>query len=387
MMDQKEGEADMMPPRIRARIRCYVGTAKRGGCLMLLVAGFLLALLLLALAGCQADQERVAGIHYATDTFTAQQIADHDVVVVRDWLLFQDSRYAGLVDSVKAINSDCVVLGYVPIWHLHWWVIEAAEAGGHEWGEVPEYLRQDYQAMKPFIFTDDQGQHFAPWVFPGGHPEWAVNILDPFCVEARAANLAEWLRASKNLQPGTGIFLDWMGWQIPAWAEYRNLDLDGNGILHWDDIKEKEALHDAYLSMILHLRASLPEWVVIIANGDVPPKNQKIRELLDGCMIETGGLMFGQYKAEKYIITQGQKQPWWQGWWQGQQPIILLGDMKHSAECVAIAQRHPFFYGVRNPRGYWAFIPREEDASSKKEKEGQEEGHREGPQEKPTEEG
>lgn len=77
--------------------------------------------------------------------------------------------------------------------------------------------------------------------------------------------------------------------QAPIYTELQTgeMDLDQDGVGHWDDLDEQAALRQAFTDLVLALRSRLPTDFALIPNGRLAMVDDSFARLVDGVFVES----------------------------------------------------------------------------------------------------
>jgi len=256
---------------------------------------------LLALAGCGAGDDpagpalpgqlpqdatpspRMAIVDYRTgnlDTEAAERYARAELVVLESTYLWSWPRNTGFVASVKALNPDTRVLGYV-----------LAKNSWTTWGDEPDsdpianpYGWDWYQATRPYWCFTTTGDTLMDWPL-----QVVLDITNPACRRAMIEVLLKWRREGEN--PVDGFFWDYFAnslWIAPAVDATVDgePDLDGDGIGHFEDADERQVFRDAQTALVLETRAAFGNDFIQIFNGGRAAGDSSFAALGDGMFYE-----------------------------------------------------------------------------------------------------
>lgn len=197
-----------------------------------------------------------------------------DVVILTATHFWRNGASQDLVDRFKLRNPDVKVIGYVNA-HTSW----------YQWGSAsPDegYVYDWYHATKPYWAHTTTGDTMTTWP---GKPMLRVNLS-----ECRAAMV----QVLRSCQQRSGNKLDGVFWDCfndPLWiaenADYDGeLDLDEDGIGHYDDEDEMAAYRLSQEELVQEVRAAFGGDFIQIFNGNRAPKDSVFAALGDGMLYE-----------------------------------------------------------------------------------------------------
>ncbi len=228
--------------------------------------------------------------HPDTDWFDDKANYDYILLAETAW---NTSRMAGAVDSLHARNADLRIGSYLNVMAVGRWIVRQVEAGSKPGSWSYEF----YRAVTPYLARTNgldpaTGEPDTAAIFKN---DYCVNILIP---EARAA-IIELNTRPEFLGAVDWFFLDFLTVPMPDLKvhqseiyremEHGDMDLDQDGIGHWDDEDEQRALHDAFVAFVNELRAALPPrpgGFLLIPNGRLCYTDDELAALVDGVYIE-----------------------------------------------------------------------------------------------------
>jgi len=175
---------------------------------------------------------------------------------------------------------------------------------------------------------------------------YAVNLLFP---EARE-RLADFYADRRRLGVTDWYFMDFFSSPMPDLKLYQeaiyremehgDMDLDYDGVGHWDDLDEQQALTEAFLDLITLLRARIPNDVLLIGNGKLPHWDPEFSRHLDGVYME-GVPMWG-FQGRGFAALfdpdfQGSLFQLEQRTWYRDDFVIMIEDRSDRGEYGAVA--------------------------------------------------
>lgn len=178
-------------------------------------------------------------------------------------------------ERMKAQNPTIRLGTYVSTHACPPWMRDAPATtfAGRWWRELSPYLARTTEGDTAAIFKD----------------AYFVDVTNP---QARAAMVA----ITSEYVTSTGLswaMLDFFSVPMPdlkwgAWVgiEHGDLDLDGDGVGHWQDADEQQELRAAFESLIAEYRAALPKGFLLIPNGALAITDPTFSKLVDGCYVE-----------------------------------------------------------------------------------------------------
>ena len=210
-----------------------------------------------------------------SDPRMIEHVSRADVLVVDAPYLWDGGPNQALdvVGRIKAINPDCLVIGYV-----------SAHVVGIGWGSAPlgSYSRTMWDAMLPFWAYTTVGDTLQSW--PG---KINTNISNPLCREQVVAIISDYQRNSGTAFDG--VFWDYYNSQvwIPDFVDCEgDPDLDGDGISMYADPGETAEFKAACVDQVNRLRLELGEDFIQIFNGQRAYTDSAFAALADGIVYE-----------------------------------------------------------------------------------------------------
>ncbi len=261
----------------------------------------LLALILAVsfMAGCLGDQEPERPNNFTSclwkggNTLRWQEFtsASYDTFAQYDYILtapgtWRPERCRVAAGELKKRNPDIHLGQYFRALALPQWVIRNAPDHAYErrWLEMVEPYLAHTNGIDPATGELDTATTFLS--------DYAVNLLIP---EARTAMIQAQMQHSDipNVSWAMIDFLtspipDMKRNQPPAYRknEHGDLDYDGDGIGHWDDLDEQEAFRDALLLYMIEMKEHFNGKVMMIANGRLGEFDEEFYPVLDGLYLE-----------------------------------------------------------------------------------------------------
>lgn len=218
-----------------------------------------------------------------SDDRNVEQIAKADVAVLGAVYLWGNETNENLqvIDRIKAVNPDCVVLGYVlPKTIMLWWENSAS---------FP-YGRDMFDRTRPFwsyTTTGDTLMDFSQQV--------VINILDPACRDSIVTTITQAQLGSANRLDG--VFWDYFNDSIWIHPNVEDQvegfpDMDGNGIAQHLDSAERIAYRQACVDLVQAVRDSLGESFIQVFNGQRAYDDSAFAALSDGLYYELFPTLF-----------------------------------------------------------------------------------------------
>ncbi len=211
-----------------------------------------------------------------SDQSIIEKAAKADVYLYHSWYLWGDDTNEELrvVEKMKAINPDLVVLAYV-----------SAKNSVLAWEHSSRpYQHAIYERTLPYWSYTTEGDTLMDW--PG---KVVLNILDPGCRDAITGTLAEYAQASNNQVDG--IFWDYFNKKI--WIAFSvgdrvlgDPDFDGDGIPMAQDPDEMLAYQAACDSLVIRTRELMGEEFIQVFNGQRAMSDSTFAALSDGVYYE-----------------------------------------------------------------------------------------------------
>lgn len=212
-----------------------------------------------------------------TNPNTVEKIAKGDVSVLGMYSLWSHPVYETLdiVNEIKAINPDAVLLGYF-----------LAKTNMLEWEFAPagSFRNELFLRTRPYWSMTTAGDTLMNW--PG---QVVLDILDPDCRQAIVSTLAEFQNLTNN--PLDGILWDYYDTSIwihpdvaPSVEGYPDMDHDGIGMD--SDPDEVVAYRAACDSLILLTRDLLGDDFIQVFNGTRAQIDPQFAALGDGMYYE-----------------------------------------------------------------------------------------------------
>jgi len=211
-----------------------------------------------------------------SDQNVIEKVAKADVYLYHSWYLWGNdvNEELRVVDKLKAINPDLVVLAYV-----------SAKNSALNWenSSLP-YQQALYERTLPYWSYTTEGDTLMDW--PG---KVVLNILDPGCRDVITGTLAEYHAATNNQVDG--IFWDYFNRKI--WIAFSvgnrvlgDPDFDGDGIAMAQDPDEMLAYQAACDSLVIRTRELMGEDFIQVFNGQRAMSDSTFAALSDGVYYE-----------------------------------------------------------------------------------------------------
>lgn len=202
-------------------------------------------------------------------------------LVAFSWGVWDTPAMKQSMSDMRKQNLDVHLGTYFPMFTAPQWCKKDAERGGTGWGA------RWWNAMSPYLAHTTEGDTAA--IFTN---QYVYNVLNPL---ARKAAVAE-LKAYRDSTGITWAMLDFCSVPLPnlkasqgqQWEEmeHGDMDLDGNGVGHWEDFEEQRALNAAWHEYIKELRVALGPDFLLIPNGTLAMYSTDFSKLVDGCYVE-----------------------------------------------------------------------------------------------------
>jgi hypothetical protein len=218
-----------------------------------------------------------------------------EVVLNYDWVAFSSGAWNS--DRMKAAavelrerNPDIKLGEYFHVMAVGAWVFRARDEGRLKPGSWAQIY---YDTMVPYLARTNKLDPAT------GEPDTASIFLRSYCVNLLAPGAIDALADFYVTQDAEGLdwfFMDFMTvpmpnlkkFQDPIYTELQSgeMDLDQDGVGHWDDLDEQAALRVAFEDLIAALRARLPADFLLIPNGRLAMVDDDFSRLVDGVFVE-----------------------------------------------------------------------------------------------------
>lgn len=231
----------------------------------------LLALLVL-LAGCKGEYRETAFMKLSNPPVpTGEWIAKHasyDYLALSYSVWDNPNMKVAQKQLLKA-NPNLKLGTYYSVHSLGKWMQKAP---------VISRAGQLWSRLSPYLCISASGD--TSTIFKGSYV-W--NVLDP---RARATAIEELVFYIRD-NDLDWVMLDFFSVPLPKLrGDSSVLDLDGNGISHWDDPAEQQAMRSAFDDYMRVLRSLVPSDFLIIPNGKLAMTDTTFSRLVDGCYVE-----------------------------------------------------------------------------------------------------
>lgn len=179
-----------------------------------------------------------------------------------------------IFERIKAINPDCVIIGYMlaKTVHVNWGSSAQTYPFGYDL----------YQATLPYWCYTTTGDTLQDWF-----KQVNVNILEPGCRTAIASTIQHYRDTSVNRFDG--VFWDYFAsslwWPVDTLFEGEP-DLDGDGVPHHQDPDEMAAYRQACVDLVTEVRTLLGEDFIQVFNGPRAQIDPGFAALSDGIHYE-----------------------------------------------------------------------------------------------------
>ena len=173
------------------------------------------------------------------------------------------------------------------------------------------------------------------------------------------AIFSRYYSTSSNNGPGIGIFWDFFDFKVPRYLygapqpEYMHgeLDIDQDGVPHWDDLDEREAYIEAQYILVKMFREAFP-YLLQVGNGPMSYFDEDFAALLDGCNIEGAGL-FGFPEEVKNLLDPEHEHNLWHietlYRTEGGGPLVLVDSIRFPDYVEPIARMGDHVYAACSP--------------------------------------
>ncbi len=146
------------------------------------------------------------------------------------------------------------------------------------------YNSELYEASKPYWSYTTTGDTLQDWPH--------IANFNPIIPEARQAMLDIFVRYQNESQHKLdGVYWDYFNFSLWLSPYVRTMegepDLDGDGIVHWDDEDEMAAYQESEVAWIQEMRAAMGEDFIQIVNGSRALQDSTFAGLVDGMFYET----------------------------------------------------------------------------------------------------
>lgn len=197
-----------------------------------------------------------------------------DLLIVQPWRFWDDERWAGDLDLIRAANPGVRIVAYLRPFNVR-----------AEWRDKPHYpyTHALWQACSPHLARTVNGDTASVW-----EGSYVYDLLDP----AVRADVLDVFAAYQGTGGNTfdGVF--WDNFCSKLWGaddldlNDGEIDLDGDGVGHFADPDEIAAMHRAQEAWVRELRARFGEGFIQIANGDRALQDSTFAATVDGMFYE-----------------------------------------------------------------------------------------------------
>jgi hypothetical protein len=280
----------------------------------------------------------------------AEHTSEHyDSMAQFDYVMFgttwANDDYRRLAGELTERNPDIRKGSYFHVMAMPQWVVQAMNepepptAGwAHDYYTAlsPHLARTN--ALDPATQQPDTAALFkATYAVNLLHPEAREGLVD-FYADQERLGLTDWyfMDFFSSPMPDLKLFQD----PIYRELEHGDMDLDQDGVGYWDDVDEQQALHEAFIDLLVRLRERLPADLRLIGNGNLPHFDAEFTRLLDGMYIEGvpnwgfqgrgfDGLLDPAYERSLFQLEQRT--------WHREDFVIMIEDRENSQDFGAIA--------------------------------------------------
>lgn len=257
----------------------------------------LMILVLLCLAGCEAVEREPASGWIKWGNAPDPTAPDWtDEVSQYDWVAFSSSawnseRMKAAAAELRQRNPDIKLGEYFPTMAVGDWVFRARDEGRLRDGS---WAKKYYDTMVPYLARTNAMDPAT------GLPDTASIFKRSYCVNLLAPGAIDALVDFYVTNDADGLdwfFMDFFTVPMPdlkrsqdpiySEMEAGDMDLDGDGVGHWDDADEQAALRQAFEDLVLALRSRLPDDFALIPNGRLAMVDDTFSRLVDGVFVES----------------------------------------------------------------------------------------------------
>ena len=194
-------------------------------------------------------------------------------------------RMRAAADTLRSLNPEVRLGEYMSTMAIGQWVIAAVARGDQGWS------REYYDAVIPYLARTNMADPAT------GLPDTAsiflrnycINLLLPGAVESVAGFYADhsqgldWLMLDFMTVP----MPDFRASQGPRYVSEQtgDMDLDGDGLGHAQDLDEQSALRTAFMRLLTTLHDRAPQ-LLLIPNGRLALVDDPVARLVDGVYVE-----------------------------------------------------------------------------------------------------
>ena len=189
------------------------------------------------------------------------------------------SEAIDVVQQLKALNPDLVILAYVSVKSAQLW-------GEHT--DPRSFWSKWFFRTEPYLVYTTLGEIGMDW--PTSR---LINILEPGCRRVMIETIMEMQSGSLNVFDG--VYWDYFNtalWVSPEIENEGDPDMDADGIGHWDDPDEMAAYRAAQVELVIATRDSLGEGFIQFFNGQRAYVDSSFAALGDGAYYELFPTLF-----------------------------------------------------------------------------------------------
>lgn len=221
---------------------------------------------------------KIAALDYAvgdlTDPAVLAKYTRAEIVVIQPWQYWDNHLDLSLL---RAAKPDIKILAYFRPKSIRFeWATPPAE--GQEL-----YSYDLWRAGIPHLAFTTTGDTIQDWP-----KTYYTDMADPDCRRAMRDVFLHYQATSG--QAVDGIFYDYFGRDLYIAPQVATMegepDIDGDGVVHWDDEDELAAFRAGQEAWIQEVRAALGEDFIQIANGNRAVYDSTFAGLLDGMFYE-----------------------------------------------------------------------------------------------------
>lgn len=195
----------------------------------------------------------------------------HEAVAAYDMAAFTPGIWDGHeadLDKIILLNPDFLAGTYFHAFTIPRWMSVAKE------GTYPRKL-WEHLYWHPAGSTNDR----YPSIFRGGT---VFDIFNPWVREQATTLLGEYVRRNRL----DWVFIDFISCPLPSLNGETTLDLNRDGINHWNDPEEWGQLRLVWDDYIKEIRAAVGEDVLLIPNGRLAMADDSFARTVDGLFVE-----------------------------------------------------------------------------------------------------
>jgi len=307
-----------------------------------------LVLVALALAGCKNDYHQTAFMKLSNAPIpSGAWIATHAPYnyVAVSYGVWDNIPMRTAYKQLKQVNPSIKLGTYYSVHSIGQWMVKAP---------LDTRARGYWEAMKPYLAHTTTGDTASIY-----QNAYLWNVLDPRARLAAIEQLVFYVRDNR---------LDWAmldfisvplpNLKSPYWESFEDgdLDLDGNGVSHWEDTDEQVALRAAFGDYIAQARSLLPPGFRLIPNGSLALMDTTFSRLVDGCYVEGFPAWFYGSDTGSYVNAfndaygpQSLPQLTRYGRWAVKDPAIMIEDRYDRGLIAYVAMMYDGAVEMKRP--------------------------------------